>query len=117
MVVLEERFTTRPGDVAEQRCRRELIRYVIIPPLRWGTELRPASSRTLRDDYGHGLRGWDRSDPLTAFKMTKRCLGSSKIYGRLSPTTRSARDLNTVLDADKDGRQCSRWRSICKDAR
>ncbi|KAF9646611.1 hypothetical protein BDM02DRAFT_3270823 [Thelephora ganbajun] len=32
IVALEERFDSRPGDVEEQRRRRELIGYVVIPP-------------------------------------------------------------------------------------
>ena len=33
VVTLEERFNSRPSDVADQRHRDELIRYVAIPPL------------------------------------------------------------------------------------
>ena len=32
VVILEERLNLRPSDVAEQRHRDELIRYVAIPP-------------------------------------------------------------------------------------
>ena len=32
VVALEECFNSRPGDVAEQRLRDELIRYVLLPP-------------------------------------------------------------------------------------
>ena len=33
VVILEERLDSRPSDVADQRHRNELIRYVAIPPL------------------------------------------------------------------------------------
>ena len=33
VVILEERLDSRPSDVADQRHRDELIRYVAIPPL------------------------------------------------------------------------------------
>jgi len=33
VATLEELFATLPGDVAEQRCRSEVIRYAIIPLL------------------------------------------------------------------------------------
>ena len=33
VIALEECFDSRPGDVAEQRRRDELIRYVAVPPL------------------------------------------------------------------------------------
>ena len=33
VAILEESLDSRPGDVAEQRRRDELIRYVITPPL------------------------------------------------------------------------------------
>ena len=32
IVALEERFNSRPSDVAEQRRRDELIRYATVPP-------------------------------------------------------------------------------------
>jgi hypothetical protein len=33
IVALEQSFNSRPGNVAEQRRRDELLRYVAIPPL------------------------------------------------------------------------------------
>ena len=33
VVALEELFDSRPGDVAEQRRRDELIQYAVVPPL------------------------------------------------------------------------------------
>ena len=53
IVALEERFDSRPGDVAEQRRRDELIRYVVVPPFILGAELLPASSKGWKNNCGH----------------------------------------------------------------
>ncbi|KAF9642557.1 hypothetical protein BDM02DRAFT_3133008 [Thelephora ganbajun] len=81
IVALEERFDSRPGDVEEQRRRRELIGC--------GAEFLLASSGTLKDNCGLCLRSLSRGNLLNVFKTTKRFTGSWKIYGRLCLITRT----------------------------
>lgn len=66
VVVLEERFDSRPDDVAEQRRRDELIRYVVVP--RFDLVLNSfqkvwtcrgtieGSNREVRDAHREGIR-------------------------------------------------------------
>jgi len=50
------------------------------------------------------------------FKITKRFPDFSKIYKRLSTTTRFVREFDTLLNVDKANRWCNKWRFTIKDA-
>ena len=39
VTALEQRFDSRPRDVEEQRCRSEVILYIVVSPVAFRTEL------------------------------------------------------------------------------
>ena len=54
VVALEEHFDSRPGDVAEQRPRDELVRYVTMPTSYGTVPTLPSQIRCLEEQ----LRSW-----------------------------------------------------------
>ena len=76
VVAVEERFSSRPSDVAEQRRRDELMRYAM-SSIMFSADLLPASSRSSRNSCG-------RCQMLTRFKTMKKRLCFLKIYRRRS---------------------------------
>ena len=66
------------------------------------------------DNSGLCLRSQGYSDLRTMFETAKRSPGFSKIYKRLSPTTRFVHDLGTISDVDKASRWCNKLRSTSK---
>jgi hypothetical protein len=74
-----------------------------------------ASSRMLKDNFSLCPRSQGYSDLRTTFETAKRSPGFSKIYKRLSPTTRFVHDLGTIFDVfDKGSRWCNKLRSTSK---
>jgi len=75
IVALEARFETPPGELEEQECRDELIRYVIVPhsPSELDVEFFPASSRRSRANWDRGPRCKGYSELLVTSKTTRMC--------------------------------------------
>ena len=111
------RFSKRPRVMTLRRSAgMGCCGMLLSPPFRRSTQLLQASSRTSGINYSLCLRSQGYSDSPTMFKTMKRPRGSSRICGRLSPTTRFVYDPGTVLDADKDSRWCNRWQSMIKSS-
>lgn len=109
-------FGSPINDVAEQMRRNVLLRYVVYPALSPGAEFLPVGSRILKHNCGLCSRSQGRGDLLTMSKTAKRFPGSSKIYKKLSPTTRLVHDLAVVLGVNQDSRWSNKWRSTSKGA-
>lgn len=116
VAALEALFTTRPGDVEEQRRRNELIRYVVIVPFRPNAEFCPASSMASRNSCARCTGGQDCRNLMNMLKAVKTCSGFSKISKGPSPTTGFVRSLTIFPIVDKDNRPHNRSKSMNKDA-
>jgi len=81
IVALEERFDSCPSDVAELRCRDELIQYALVLRFPLGSESLIVNLSACADNWFHfaGTQGWSRVNYYP---------GSSKIYERPSSTIR-----------------------------
>ena len=77
-------------------------------PFRPGAEFLPASSRTLKGDYGLCLRSQGCSTLVTMFKMKKKFPRPSKIYGRLSSITRFVHSPSTLLGVNREQQMVQR---------
>ena len=93
VVAVEDRFNSRPSDVAEQRRRDEVMRYAIFSFM-FSTYLLPASSRSSRNSCG-------RRPMLIMSKMMKKRSHFSKIYGRRSSIIRFVSHPNTLLSINR----------------
>jgi hypothetical protein len=100
IVALETHFATSPGDVKELRRRRDLIRYVVIPPLRLGAELLPASSWASKDSCCPWLITLSRRSFPIIFKTMEMSADFSKTYRRLSTTTGFVHDRDALPHID-----------------
>ena len=92
VVSLEERLNSRPSDVADQRRREELIRYVIVL-LYSRAHFLLASSISSGGNYGCWLRSRGYLSSLIMFKTMTTCSGLSTISRRRSSTIRSVHNL------------------------
>ena len=79
---METLFATPPDDVAEQRRRSKLIRYVVSPLPDTVAEFPSAISSPPKIDCQLGLRRLGHSDLLILLMTMEKLPDSSKIYGR-----------------------------------
>jgi len=118
VAALEEDLATLPGDVDEQRRRRELIWYVTLRSLlRLDIDILPASSRTSRGNCGPSTRGKNCNDLAKTFETMKMYSGFSKTCERLSPITGFVQHHCTIINVDRENRWCSERRTMSKDAK
>ena len=94
IATLDTLFAMPPGNVVDQRHRSELLRYVIYPPppIRLGVDFSPVSSKVSKYNCGLCLKSQGYRDLQTLSKIMKWLSGSSRIYERLSATTRFVRN-------------------------
>jgi len=118
VAALEEDFATLPGEVDEQRRRRELIWYVTLRSfLRPGVDFLPVSSRTSRGNCGPSMRGKSCSDLMTTFETMKMYSGFSKTCERPSPITGFVQHHCTILDVDRESRWSNEWWDMGENAK
>ena len=112
IVVLEERFDTRPGDVAEQRRRDDLIRYATIFFHPRSANFPLASSMRSRSNCDCP-KGRSRLCLPVIPKSVKTCSSSSKPSERRSSTIRFVHDLRPgallTLVGKADGAANNDW--------
>jgi len=116
IVVLEKFFEKPSGDKAETRRREELSTYVTDSLSKPDAQSHLVRLKLSRKFWGR----WTISPRFNAlsimFKTAKKFLGFLKIYERLSTTTRSVRDLDTLLvDVDKGNSWCNKMKFTSKD--
>ena len=93
VVALEDFFDSRPGDVAEQRRRDELIEYVVVPPFELGSECLLASLNGYENNWGRFAGRQGCSNLEITFETMKIYSEFSRIYKRQYSTIRFVRDL------------------------
>ena len=100
---VETIFGALTDDVEEGR-RNLLSRYAILLLLDHVLTPPPVSSRALRLNCGRCMKKTDYSNLLTMFKTPKMCPCSSKTCERLSKTSRSVHDCQSLLNVDQGNR-------------
>ena len=96
IVALENHFDSRPSDVADQRRRDELRRYVATFPFGFSAEFLPASLKASKGNCGLWLR-CPRRPP-------KKFAGSLRTYERLCLITRFVHDPKKLADVNMGNR-------------
>ena len=101
---LEKDFDSCPSDREELNRRNGVIQYVIVSLVTLDIKYLPGSLRTSTNDCGCRPRSLEPRDLLAVLKTSKTLPNSSNIYGKLSSTTRFARDLRSLVSIDADNR-------------
>ena len=106
VVILEERLNLRPSDVADQRHRDELIRYVAIPPFLFDSYSLLASLIPSSNDCNSFMGIRDRPYSLAALKMVKMYPSLSKTFQRQCFIIRFIHNprINALSSTDEDSR-------------
>ena len=92
ITTLEKHFDSNPGDLGEQRCREDVIRYAVALAIVFYAQFLPASSRTSENDCVLSLRSLNSINLMVIpLKATEKFPDSSKTCERPSSTTRSVR--------------------------
>ena len=117
IVALEERFDTRPSNVAEQRRRNDLIRYATVLPFLPSAHFLAASSMLSRNNCD-----CPKGRSCLCLLVTPKPMGappsSSKPSKRQFSTIRFVHDLkpDALPNIDWDNRWRNVWRLTIRDS-